>query len=379
MEVTDLKAPEPVQGRPPWQDPQWLAAAEDWIDAECARAAMERTGPARARARPYSVVARVPTDVGTVWFKASPPAGRFEPALLVALASWQPDRFAAPIAVDLDRAWSLTRDGGPTLREQQSSTPDAGRWPAVLRGYAQLQADLTRQSAGLLALGLADLRPGSVPGQFEALLGDPAITRATDAPGGISRRQLEALRALAPRLRAWCAELDDLGIPASVDHADVHPGNIFAASGVPFDWGDAAVAHPFSSLLVALRTAAEHTRLSPRSPELAVLTTSYLSPWLEAGYSRATVDRAFPLALRIAPLARALTWGRLFPCYLGHPGPAMHSARALAAMLKPDPFSADDLLFPSGRSNGPFGRTILIQGTANRGSDSFPAPAGLHQ
>jgi len=98
MEVTDLKAPEPVQGRPPWQDPQWLAAAEDWIDAECARAAMERTGPARARARPYSVVARVPTDGGTVWFKASPPAGRFEPALLVALAAWQRDLRIAPLA-----------------------------------------------------------------------------------------------------------------------------------------------------------------------------------------------------------------------------------------------------------------------------------------
>jgi hypothetical protein len=123
-------------------------------------------------------------------------------------------------------------------------------------------------------------------------------------------------------------------------------GRIFAANGVPFDWGDAALAHPFSSLLVALRTAAEHTRLSPRSPELAVLTTSYLSPWLEAGYSRATVDRAFPLALRIAPLARALTWGRLFPCFLGHSGPAAHSARALAAMLEPDPLSAGDLLFP---------------------------------
>ena len=189
----------------------------------------------------------------------------------------------------------------------------------MLRGYAQLQADLTRQSAGLLALGLADLRPGSVPGQFERLLGDPAFARATDAPGGITRGQHEALRALAPRLREWCAELDDLGIPASVDHADVHPGNIFAASGVPFDWGDAAVAHPFSSLLVALRTAAEHTRLSPRSPQLAVLATSYLSPWLEAGHSRAAVDRAVPLGLQIAPLARALTWGRLSPVLPGAP------------------------------------------------------------
>ena len=337
MEFTDIKAPEPDAGVPPWRDPRWLAEAEDWIDAACARAALIRTGPAQGRGRPYSVVARVPTDGGTAWFKASPPASRFEPALLVALADWHPDRFAAPIAVDLDRAWSLTRDGGPTLRERDSSAPDADRWPAVLRGYAQLQAALTGRPAELLTLGLADLRPGSVPGQYERLLGDPAILQAIDAAGGIARDQHGALRALAPRLRDWCAELDQLGIPASVDHADVHPGNIFAASGVPFDWGDAAVAHPFSSLLVALRTAAEHTRLSPRSPELTRLTASYLSPWLEAGYSREAVDRALPLALRVAPLARALTWGRIFPCYLGHPALAVHKARALAAMLEPDP------------------------------------------
>jgi hypothetical protein len=100
MEVIDLKAPEPVLGTPPWQDPQWLTDAQDWIDAACAGATLARTGPVLVRARPYSVVGRVPTDRGTVWFKASPPPSRFEPALLTALAIWQPDRFTAPIAVD---------------------------------------------------------------------------------------------------------------------------------------------------------------------------------------------------------------------------------------------------------------------------------------
>jgi hypothetical protein len=337
IEFNDLKAPDPVRGRPPWQDPQWLAAAEGWIDAECARAALTRIGPARGRGRPYSVVARVPTTSGTVWFKANPPAARFEPALLVALADWHPDRFAAPIAVDLDRAWSLTRDGGPTLGAHQSRAPEAGTWPEVLRGYARLQADLARHADDLLSLGLADLRPASVPGQFEKLLVNPDIEAVVGTPDGITRGQHEALHGLAPQLRELCAELDDLGMPASLDHADVHPGNVFAANGTPFDWGDAAVAHPFSSLLVALRTAAEQAGLSPRSPEVAVLTASYLSPWLEAGYGRAAVDRSLSLALRIAPLARALTWGRLFPCYLGHPAPAVHAARALAALLEPDP------------------------------------------
>ena len=38
MEFTDIKAPEPVEGVPPWRDPRWLAEAEHWIGAQCARA-----------------------------------------------------------------------------------------------------------------------------------------------------------------------------------------------------------------------------------------------------------------------------------------------------------------------------------------------------
>jgi Phosphotransferase enzyme family len=215
------------------------------------------------------------------------------------------------------KSWSLATSG----------------WHAALRGYAELQLDLSPRAEDLLALGVADLRPRSVPDQFEKLLVDPATYRVVGTGDGITRSEHRALRALAPRLRAWCAELDSLGIPASLDHADVHPANIFATSGSPFDWGDAAVAHPFASLLVALRTAAEHAGVSPQSAEVRALAEIYLNPWLGAGHSRATADRSLSLALRVAPLARALTWGRLFPCYLGHPGPAAHAARALVAML----------------------------------------------
>ena len=74
MEFTDIKAPEPVEGVPPWRDPRWLAEAEHWIGAECARAGLARTGPALGRARVYLVAARVPVSGRTVWSKAGPPA-----------------------------------------------------------------------------------------------------------------------------------------------------------------------------------------------------------------------------------------------------------------------------------------------------------------
>jgi hypothetical protein len=342
MEFTDIKAPGPVAGTPPWLDPQWLAAAEEWIGAECARAGLARTGPATGRARMYSVVARVPVSGGTVWFKASPPAASFEPALLTALASWYPDQFAAPVAVDLDRAWSLTRDGGPTLRDRHARPGDVSAWPVMLRGYARLQFDLARHVDDLLALGLADLRPGSAPGRFARMLADPALERVIDDPGGITRAQYEALHTLAPRLGEWCAELEDLGIAASLDHSDMHPNNVFAAACTPFDWGDSAVSHPFASLLIALHTAADQAGLPARSPALAGLTEVYFRPWLDAGHPRSAVDRSLELALRIAPLARALSWGRLFPCFIGHPEPVGHAAGVLTWLLDPDPLDPAD-------------------------------------
>jgi hypothetical protein len=337
VEFTDIKAPEPVAGIPPWQDQAWVTEAEDWISAGCARAGLARAGSALARGRPYSVVARVPVSGGTVWFKASPPPARFEPALIAALAAWFPDEFPAPVAVDLDRAWSLTRDGGPTLAQARERSADLSAWHAMLRGYGRLQFALAPHAGELLGLGLPDLRPGSVPAQFDKLLASPAAEQAVDVPDGIARDKYQELLALAPRLRDWCAELADLAIPASLDHADVHPNNVFAAANNPFDWGDAAVAHPFCSLFIALRAGAGHAALPPRSPELAALTGEYLRPWLDAGYPRAAVDRSLSLALRIAPLGRALAWGRVFRCYLGHAGPAGHAVRALAAMLAPDP------------------------------------------
>jgi len=135
----------------------------------------------------------------------------------------------------------------------------------------------------------------------------------------------EPVLARQPDPGAWHATVRDYA-QLQLDLAP-RAGNIFAATGTPFDWGDAALAHPFASLWVILRTAA-----GPHTPGLA---ETYLQPWLEAGHPRPAVDRALLLALRIAPMARALTWGRLFPCYLGHPGPAGHAAHALAAILEP--------------------------------------------
>jgi aminoglycoside phosphotransferase (APT) family kinase protein len=75
---------------------------------------------------------------------------------------------------------------------------------------------------------------------------------------------LEVLQPLAPDLAATlesrlphvAERIDRLAasrLPVTIDHGDLHDGNVFSSEGRVriIDWGDSAVAHPFFTLSVA--------------------------------------------------------------------------------------------------------------------------------
>ncbi|WP_431968783.1 aminoglycoside phosphotransferase family protein [Actinacidiphila sp. bgisy160] len=294
----------------PWGNPRWRREAMAWAREAAAARGLEPR-PARewsARLRPWSVVVRIPaTDGSTVWFKANPPASAFEGVLTGALHSWAPGRVLVPLAVDTDRAWSLLPDGGPLLAEAlDRPRPEGGPhyWEAPLRSYAELQRATVAHTGELTALGVPDLRPARLPELLDELIG------RTDAPAGI--------RAVRPRFADWCAELAASGNGAALDHSDLHEGQVFTAGGrhVFFDWGDAAVAHPFTSLLVTARVT--RRRHGADAPEvLARLRDAYLEAWAGRtggeGREMPALRREVSLACRVGPVVRAHSWGRVFP------------------------------------------------------------------
>ena len=353
MEIVDVRVPRPVGGLPPWQDPEWLAGATRWIDARLADAGLARAGAPRARGRMWSVVARVPlADGGCVWFKANPPASSFEPGLLEALTRWAPDMALPLVAVDAARGWTLSRDAGAHLGDLLKQEPDAtSRLAPFVRRYAELQLRLGRRVDDLLALGVPDLRPHVVAERFEALLVNASVraavgTRIADIIGPgvmdggpqqdpdevwITEAEFEQLHRAVPGLRAVCAQVAETGVPVSVDHSDLHPGNIVDLGGrtAPFDWGDASVAHPFSTLLVLMRSA--RSILGPERAD--ALREIYLEPWRATGIPSDELRRCAHLAVRIAPVSRALAWGRVFPCFAGMVEPGAQAARWLVRLL----------------------------------------------
>ncbi|MFD4540281.1 phosphotransferase [Streptomyces bauhiniae] len=289
----------------PWEQGAWREAVFAWVDAQLARHGMRLSGTPRVRLRPWSVLMRIPVGrAAPVWFKANPPAGVFEGPLTAALARWLPEYVLRPLAVDAGRGWSLLPDGGPLFREMEA-TPRA--WEELLSGYARMQRALVPRVGDLGALGVPRLRVSEVPASFDRL-------RAGNS--SLNPDQRDRLDALRTRLADWCAELDALGVPDSLDHADLHEGQLFHPGPgrfTYFDWGDAIVSHPFASLRIPAQRAAE--RYGPEV--LPRLRDAYLDPWTDLGLSAAELRRAAHLAWRLGALGRARAWTRLFPSATG--------------------------------------------------------------
>ncbi len=111
-----------------------------------------------------------------------------------------------------------------------------------------------------------------------------------------------------PQVQLWCEELGRSPIPMSIQHDDLHDGNVFA-DGRFFDWGDASVQHPFGVLLVSLRVAADNLGVGDDDPALDELRDAYLEPWSDLA-SRAQLLREAQLAVHVAKVSRALSWQR---------------------------------------------------------------------
>lgn len=335
---------------PRWRDPRWRAGATDWVDAALLACGRRRDGgPTELHARPWSTVWRVPAPDGPVWFKASAHGTAYEAGLVAALARWLPEHVLHPLAVDAERGWLLLPDGGTTLRAAQGGRTDLPHWEQVLTEYAGLQRALEPRVDEMLALGVPDNRPEVLPTVREDLLGDDAALQ-TGRPGGMTSAQRDRHRAASSAYARLCADLAALGIPATLNHDDLHDANVFLTGSARtpyrvFDWGDATVAHPFATLLVTLRVVADRCGLAPGAPELLRLRDAYLEQWT-GEYAVTDLREAVRLALRVGGVGRSACYRRA----LLEATPAGHEAFGdgvpawLTELFEPTPVEADPLL-----------------------------------
>lgn len=269
----------------------------EWLDDRLAAAGLRRTGDITCpHDRPWSTVHTAQTTGGPVWLKAPGTGTVFEVALYDLLSRVVPDRILRPIAIDLDRGWVLLPDGGTTIGDAGTGIVDA--LVAVLPQYGQLQRDLAPHTGALLSFGVADMRPEIMPDRF-----DEAVSAVGDG--------LDDVRAMRGTYAGWCARLAASPVPASIDHNDLHPWNVFLDGDRAsfYDWGDAVVAHPFASMLVTAAAVRRHVGVAQDDPAVRRIRDAYLEVWSDLLPHRQLVAE-LELACWVGKVARALTWER---------------------------------------------------------------------
>jgi len=276
-----------------WEDKDWLAGAVSWVDERLAELGRSRTGePEQPHVRSWATALRVPTADGPVWFKANTPELRHEVAVVELVSARVPDRVPPLLASDVERGWMLMADAGERLREVVAEERSLARWHDVLAGAADIAVALEPDADDLVAAGLPDLRLHLLVDAYAELVDRFELEpRFQDAVG---------------RVRDLVDELASYAVPETLQHDDLHDGQVFVKDGrnLILDWGDAVVSHPFFTMSVTLEGGVAWGLDD-------VADSEDIWPYVDSYLARYAPDRpelrdAVPAALRLGWVSRAL-------------------------------------------------------------------------
>jgi phosphotransferase family enzyme len=184
----------------------------------------------------------------------------------------------------------------------------------VVQRYAEAQLELAGARDDVLACGVAEVSAKTVPAQARALLEE--LAGLPVAEGGLDHRQEGRLTAVLPELDAWCAELAASAVPDSVQHDDLHSGNVCwggsVASARVIDWGDATWGFPLTTMLATMNSLAFHAGLYVEdrpvlSPEVLRVRDAYLEVFT-AYASPTDLVRLTDLSRRTGCVGKALSY-----------------------------------------------------------------------
>jgi hypothetical protein len=292
-----------------WRSVEFHDRVRAWVDERLEARGIRLTGEwSQPHARPWSSAIRLGSTAGPVWFKVNGAGTRHEPALLRLLADRVPALVPEVIAVSTDRGWSLTRDAGPMLREALPPSESWRAWESVVREYAAAQLELADARDAVRGAGVAEVSPATLPLLARRLVAE--LGKLPVGVGGLTFEDTRGLRAMLPRLDGWCAELDASPVPDSLQHDDLHSGNICwsgPAAATVIDWGDASWGSPVATLLCTLASLARAANVSTDSAPVLRVRDAYLEAFTTLA-TRAELVHLVDLAVRAGCVTRALSW-----------------------------------------------------------------------
>jgi hypothetical protein len=235
-----------VDGRE-WTRPGWLKEVWGWIERALRDVGLGTVRDIiQLRAWSTSCVLYVHASSGDYYFKAVPESLRRECAVTEYLAQHFPDAVPQVITTESARRWLLM--AACTGRKLEEVT-DVVLWERAAVQYARLQVACVPRVRELEALGCVRRSLDTLAEALGPLSTDTAALRPGE-PDGLCAAEIDRLQTCVPLLQGHCAQLAACGIPYTIEHGDLWPGNFLVDQDtcVLIDWEDVAIAHPFFSL-----------------------------------------------------------------------------------------------------------------------------------
>ncbi|KKK06389.1 phosphotransferase family protein [Micromonospora sp. HK10] len=266
----------------------WNLSAIWQLDTESRAAGAGRAGSADAAGRAAGAGSADAASraagagaAGSVWLKQVPAFFRHEAAVLRWLAGAAPD--LAPTLLAADGTGRLLLDHAPG---EDRYAADPAERAAIAADHHPVQRRAAGDVPALLAAGVPDLRGPALAGWIRDRLAPHDVAVVADLLAGLDDR---------------LARLADCGLPDTLVHGDLHPGNVRGDGRrrTLIDWGDAFVGHPAFDILRLTDTLDEATA--------APLRAAWAARW-QADVPGSDPYRAVDLLRPVAPLRMAAVY-----------------------------------------------------------------------
>jgi hypothetical protein len=280
----------------------WFRKLQTWVGETIRPLGFQLKGPfCQFNASPSFNLTRFETDGPAIWFKAVGEPNLREFPVTLTLAQLFPRHLPPILGTRQDcNGWLTPEVEGTNLGETQDIT----LWETAAAALAKLQIESISKQMQLRDSGARDLSAATLLDRvhpFLDLMGQLMDQQTKVSPPILCR---EELAVLGKRLQDALCLIEERGIPDTLGHLDLNPGNIIVPpNGCAFlDWAEAYVGHPFFSFQYLL----EHFRRTVAADSIsqAKIATSYLAPW-EQIVSRDCLTEAIIFAPLLAAFAYA--------------------------------------------------------------------------
>jgi hypothetical protein len=222
----------PAEHRASWARPGGPDASVGW--ATSALAALGTPGATAYQQRTWNLSAIWRLDAAgrpVAWLKQVPPFFAHEPVVLGLVGGVAPG-LVPPLLAAGDDGRMLLADVPGT----DGYDAGAGVCGEIARAFHPVQAHLAGRVDELIAAGVPDRR---LEAESFTAVATPWFDR------------IDGLRGLVEALPERLADVTACGLPDTLVHGDLHPGNTRVGAGTPviMDWGDSTVSHPAYDIL----------------------------------------------------------------------------------------------------------------------------------